>query len=223
MSPTLLFDMDGTLVHTDHLHFTAFQTVLAPHGLDLDWATYREFVMGKSNESVAAKLFPHKPIGEHQALMDRKEAEYRALAQELKPASGLLDLLDWADRSGVTMAVVTSAPRESADHVLQALAIRARFKVVITRNDVDNPKPHPMPYLKALDVVGGDPSRTVAFEDSSAGVSSAAAAGLPVVGLTAPLDENALRAHGASLLIEDYRDPRLTGFLARHLALDASA
>lgn len=220
MSPTLLFDMDGTLVHTDPLHFAAFQTVLAPHGVEIDWATYRQFIMGKSNESIGAYLLPGLAVHERAAVMDRKEAEYRTLAQKLEPAAGLIELLDWADRTGVTVAVVTSAPRASADHVLAALDIRSRFKAVITRNDVERAKPHPMPYLTAIAMVGGSVGRTVVFEDSSAGVTSAAAAGLPVVGMTPPTDENDLRAHGASLLIEDYRDPQLMTFLRRHLALD---
>ena len=220
MVPTLLFDMDGTLVHTDHLHFAAFQTILGPHGIDLDWATYREFLMGKSNETVAAKLFAHLPREQHGVLMDDKEAEYRARVRDLVPAAGLMDLLDWAESAGIGLAVVTSAPRDSAEHVLGVLGIARRFKVVITRNDVADPKPHPLPYLTALKAIGGDPSRSVAFEDSSAGVTSAAAAALPVVGLTTPLDENDLHGHGASLLIEDYRDPMLAGFLRRHLRLD---
>lgn len=223
MSPTLLFDMDGTLVHTDPLHFAAFQTVLAPHGLELDWATYRAFIMGKSNESIAARLLPNVPADQHAVLMDRKEAEYRLLAQKLEPAAGLMELLDWAGTAGIALAVVTSAPRASADHVLEALNIRSRFKAVITRNDVEKAKPHPMPYLQALEAVGGEASRSVAFEDSSAGVSSAVAAGLPVVGLTELIDENDLRGHGASLLVEDYRDPQVMGFLRRHLRLDETA
>ena len=58
MYPALLFDMDGTLVDTEHLHFTAFQTILAPHGVELSWADYRRFIMGHPNHAIAAHFLP---------------------------------------------------------------------------------------------------------------------------------------------------------------------
>ena len=221
MTPALLFDMDGTLVDTEHVHFTAFQTVLAPHGVDLTWEDYRGFIMGQPNAAIAARFLPHVPAADHAAVMDSKEARYRSLVTDISPAEGLMDLLDWADAERVPYAVVTNAPRANAELVLEALGVRGRFKAVVAGDEVASPKPHPMPYLTAAAMVGGDVARAVAFEDSGAGVASAVAARIPVVGIASDLDENGLRARGAALLVRDYRDPLLMGFLTRHLGLDA--
>ena len=221
MTPALLFDMDGTLVDTEHLHFAAFQTILDSEGVALDWADYRRFIMGHPNHAIAAHFLPHVPSERHAGLMDDKEAHYRSLVKEVSPAEGLMDLLDWADRQAIPYAVVTNAPRANAELVLEALGIRGRFKAVVAADEVSDPKPHPMPYLVAADRIGGDIGRSVAFEDSGSGVASATAAGLPVVGIASPLDENGLKGRGAALLIQDYRDPLLMGFLHRHLKLRA--
>ena len=90
----------------------------------------------------------------------------------------------------------------------------------VVGDEVANPKPHPQPYLAAIERLGGTAGRAVAFEDSASGVASAKAAGVPVVGLATGLDENALKMHGASLVIADYRDPLLMSFLRRHLDVE---
>ena len=220
MTPALLFDMDGTLVDTEHLHFSAFQTILSPHGVDLSWSDYRQFIMGHPNHAIAAHFLPHVPQDRHAGLMDDKEARYRSLVTDVSPAEGLMDLLDWADAHAIPYAVVTNAPRANAELVLEALKVRSRFKAVVAGDEVERQKPHPMPYLTAAAAIGGDVARTVAFEDSGSGLASALAAGLQVVGVASPLDENGLKAKGAALLIQDYRDPLLRSFLRRHLRLD---
>jgi len=220
MLPSLLFDMDGTLVDTEDLHFAAFRTILEPHGIILDWADYRRFIIGHPNHAIAAHFLPHVPQERHAGLMDDKEAHYRALVKDVTPAAGLMDLLDWADHETIPLAVVTNAPRANAELVLEALGIRDRFKAVVAGDEVSHPKPHPLPYLTAAERIGGDIGRSVAFEDSGSGVASAVAAGLPVVGVASALDENELKGRGAALLIQDYRDPLLKGFLHRHLRLD---
>jgi HAD superfamily hydrolase (TIGR01509 family) len=213
MIPCLLFDLDGTIVETDRLHFEAFTSVFTPHGAAFDWDTYVTRVMGKSNPAIAADFLPHVPAADHAGIMDAKEAAYRTLIRDLEAASGLLDLLAWADAQTVPAAVVTNAPRANADATLAALRLRDRFKVLVIGPELREAKPHPLPYLTALEALGGDPARSVAFEDSLSGVRSAAAAALGVVGLTTSLNAEALRNAGASVTGADFKDPAIVRFI----------
>ena len=57
------------------------------------------------------------------------------------------------------------------------------FDAVVAGDDVAEPKPAPDVYLRACDLLGVEPSETIAFEDSPTGVAAARAAGLHVVGI----------------------------------------
>lgn len=214
MTAALLFDLDGTLVDTDHLHLAAFNQALAGHGVDLGREEYSQRVMGKSNLAIAAALIPDVPIAEAMQLLDEKERTYRAMVRELSPIAGLLSLLDWADQQGIPSAVVTNAPRPNADLVLAALNLRGRFKELVIADELPEMKPHPLPYLTGLRLLGAVAEHSLVFEDSPSGILAGSRAGMPVMGLKTSLNEAALLDAGATMAIADYDDPRLRPFIA---------
>jgi HAD superfamily hydrolase (TIGR01509 family) len=205
----LLFDLDGTLVETDHLHLAAYGAVLAETGrspLDLD--EYRARVMGRPNAEVAATLFAGAP--DAAALIDRKEALVRArLAAAVEPVAGVHDLLDWAEAEGAGLAVVTNAPRANAEAMLAAAGLAARLTELVIGDECARPKPDPLPYLEAMRRLGATPARAIAFEDSPSGLRAARASGAWVVGLTTALGPDALLRAGAHRAIRDFADPAL--------------
>lgn len=213
MIATLLFDLDGTIVETDHFHFAAFRSVFIPHGVDLDWETYKARVIGRNNAMIAADFLSHVAVEHRAGIMDAKESSYRERIVALEAASGLTAVLDWADTHDIPCGVVTNAPRANADVVLEALGLRHRFKAVVIGPELREAKPHPLPYLTALEMLGGDPARSVGFEDSPSGAQAAAAAGLGVVGLTTSLDNETLRASGAVVTASDFNDPAVLAFI----------
>ncbi len=217
MSPStkacLLFDIDGTLVDTDRVHIVAFNEVTRPYGVMVDAETYKTKVSGRINSEILADLLPHVPAHEHAAIGHRKEALFRAMATEMEPLEGLMDLLDWADSVGLCYAAVTNAPRENAELVLRTLKATERFAAIILSDDLPHAKPHPLPYLTGLQRLNGDATRSVAFEDSKAGVQSAHAAGLGVVGMTTSLDASTLTGLGAKFATPDYHGTALRDFI----------
>jgi HAD superfamily hydrolase (TIGR01509 family) len=211
----LLFDIDGTLAHTDPIHIRAFNAMLVENGRRaLTEAEYTRTVMGRANAAIFGDLFPERAVAEHRLMADAKEAAFRHLARhDLVPMPGLLALLDTADARGIPMAAVTNAPRANAEMILGALGIAARFRTLVIGDEVARGKPDPLPYLTACDRLGVPPERCVAFEDSHSGVQSAHGAGTCIIGVMSSLPETELVAAGARYAIRDYADGRLPGLI----------
>ena len=209
MLKALIFDMDGTLVHSDPVHLEAFAAVLKDEGVAIDDEIYRSKIIGRTNEAIFASLLPHLPVYRHEAYADEKEATFRRMATQLKPLEGLLDLLDWAEGSGIKIALVTNAPRLNADHMLEVLGLAGRFKVEITIEEVERGKPDPLPYLTAIERLGISAGEAIAFEDSPSGMRAAKAAGLFSFGVLTGLTADEMREVGADGAIMTFRDPAL--------------
>jgi HAD superfamily hydrolase (TIGR01509 family) len=218
----LLFDIDGTLASTDHLHHEALNEVIAPFGRQVDDVFYKSQVMGRTNAAIFDELFPTMTVREQTAIADAKEAAFRARARAgIEPTPGLMELLDWADTNAVPYACVTNAPRLNAELILAGLGLTGRFEHVVIADEIAHGKPHPLPYLIGAKLINVAPNRCIAFEDSGSGVLSAAAAGAATVGMLSSLDTPALVSFGAALAVTDFRDPRIMALITRTLARSA--
>jgi beta-phosphoglucomutase len=218
MLKALIFDMDGTLVHSDPVHLQAFAEILGPEGIMIDEEMYRSSIIGRTNEAIFASLLPHLPIEQHETFAERKEAAFRRMALNLEPLDGLVDLLDWAEKKGIRIALVTNSPVLNATHMLDVLGLAERFEVKITIEQVERGKPDPLPYLTALERLGVAAEHAIAFEDSPSGMRAAKGAGLFSVGVLTGLSAQEMRDVGADETIETFHDRALWDILERRLA-----
>ena len=213
MVPALLFDLDGTLIQSDPLHFTVFREMFLERGRDIDMDFYMARIHGTHN----LESFPHLFPGEDaQALSDEKEARFRdRLGMGQDPMPGLPALLDRAEAAGWAVAVVTNAPRVNAQHMLAAIGMQDRLTTLVIGDECSRGKPDPEPYRVAMDLVGTSPEASLAFEDSPSGLQAARAAGAWTVGIRSSADDASLRRHGAQATIADFTDPALPEILSR--------
>jgi HAD superfamily hydrolase (TIGR01509 family) len=217
MLKALLFDLDGTLVETDSLHFAIWRDRLQPYGYDVDRAFYQTQISGGLNPEIIARLLPQLTAEDQANFAWEKEAEFRQRATALTLLPGVLDRLDWAVKHQLKLAVVTNAPRENAAFMLQTLQVDQTFPTVILSEDLPVGKPDPLPYLEALRRLDITPDETLVFEDSPSGIQSAVRAGLYTVGIASTHDPEHLYALGAKLVIADFTDERLTDLLNQRL------
>lgn len=214
----LLFDIDGTLADTDGLHLEAFNRVFGARGHVIDHARYTREIQGHSNALIGQRFLPEEPPDRQLAIMAEKESAFRQLvAGKVQPTAGLMALLARADRADIPMVAVTNAPRLNAETMLAGLGIAHRFRALVIGDELPHGKPHPMPYLEGLRAVSAAPHLSVAFEDSRAGVKSAAAAGIATAGLRTSLGHADLIEAGARVTADTFEDPELIEFVATTL------
>lgn len=212
MLKALLFDLDGTLADTDPIHRQVWADLLRPYGYEVNATFYEQHISGRLNPDIVQALLPHlSPAAERQFSAD-KEAQFRQAATQLKPLAGLLDLLAWAQQQALATALVTNAPRDNTEFMLNTLALANQFHPVVVAAELPQGKPDPLPYQEALRHLEIAPEEALVFEDSATGVRSAVAAGVVTIGVATSHRPDHLLELGASLVITDFADPQLRQF-----------
>jgi len=178
----VVFDLDGTLIDTESLCNEAGVEACANLGLPVDMAFFES--LAGIDDRTRARL-----IGEHVGATLEVEgffAEWDRLcserfAQGIPLKAGALDLMGRLRAMGIPMAIATSSRAGPAGEKITAAGLMPFLRTVVTVDDVAAPKPAPDAYLLAVERLGADPSRALAFEDSETGARAAHAAGLTVV------------------------------------------
>lgn len=94
----------------------------------------------------------------------------------VKPGAG--ELLQYLEDHGIKTAVATSSRREYSMEILKDAGLWEYFDGAVFGDMVENAKPDPEIYRKACEKIGADPEKSMALEDSPAGIRSAHAAGM---------------------------------------------
>lgn len=214
MLKALLFDLDGTLADTDPIHFQNWRDILQPYGIAIDRPTYRAKFSGRRNQEIVPEILPQLTLAEGDELGQRKEAMFRQQAAAvLQPMPGLLELLKWTDQQQLQRAIVTNAPVENVEFMLNLLHLDSEFPLVVLGDELPKGKPDPMPYLAALDQLMVTAAETIAFEDSPSGIRSAVAAGIPTVGIASTHEPQKLSDLGAFLVVNNFTSADLLTLL----------
>lgn len=187
MLSVALFDLNGTLVDTEHFSRQAVESVMADYfdsNIDEDelrahtGIKHRERIIqmlaqrGIDDDEVVEKL--HAEVKKH---FEESYTVHRAVVP------GAPEFLQNLHDAGIRMAIVSSYSHAGIEQDLAETGLTNFFEYICGYDDVRAPKPHPEPYEKTLADMGVTTEEAVVFEDSPPGVEAARLAGLPVIGL----------------------------------------
>lgn len=200
-----LIDMDGTLYDSMRNHARAWHRMITGLGID---ATEDEFYLyeGRTGASTINIIF-QRAYG-RDATADEVEKLYRLKtkyfselpAVEVMP--GARQLMEELRDMGLKRVLVTGSGQRSLIDRLEA-----DFPGIFTPDmmvcgaDVTHGKPHPEPFIKALQRAGVSPSAAIAIENAPLGVESANRAGVfPVAVTTGPIGADHFEKAGAGVI-----------------------
>lgn len=201
----VLFDMDGVLFDSMPYHADAWHKTMAAHGLPLsrEEAYLHEGRTGASTINIVCQrqLGREATPEEIQNIYKEKSMEFNTHPQAERMA-GAWELLQKVKAAGLTPMVVTGSGQTSLLDRLE-LNFPGMFQqeLMVTAFDVKHGKPHPEPYLMALEKGGFKPDEAIVIENAPLGVQAGVAAGIYTIAVnTGPLDSQVLLDAGANAL-----------------------
>lgn len=205
---TILYDLDGTLIDSVRLILDSYHHTLRVHGFpprsDEYWL-----------EGLGTPL--NVQFGEwadDADLLEEMIATYREYNlghhdQVVKVYPGVVDMVTSLKAHGCRSGLVTSKNRYGAGRGLRLAGLERAIEVMVCADDVEHPKPHPEPVLRALERLGhqGPAAGAVFVGDSVHDMQSGRAAGVATAAvLWGPFDRGALAAAAPDYWLETPAD-----------------
>ena len=172
----LVFDIDGTLLDTVHIHMKSLQKTLKDLRGEEIPVEKLTFSFGIPGVSTMEKLGFSDPV----AATDEWIRRYQMIAGQLgmKLFPGIREVLEQLRQSEVKIGIITSKIRMEYDTQFRELGIADWFETVITSSDTPKGKPYPDPMYAYLEKTGADKEEVLYFGDTVYDMDCARSAGV---------------------------------------------
>jgi len=183
----LIFDLDGVIADTAHLHYKAWCKIGQQWGFNLS-ITQNEELKGISRKDSIIKIanWAGRNLSESELedLANKKNEKYLKFCQNMGTGDilpGVYDFIIACGKEDLKLAVGSAS--KNAKIILQKLGIDDLFSIIVDGNMVEKSKPDPEVFLKGAEILNLKPNSCVVFEDSQAGIQAAINAGMFSVGV----------------------------------------
>ncbi|MET6677893.1 beta-phosphoglucomutase [Citrobacter amalonaticus] len=196
----IVFDLDGVITDTAHLHFLAWRQVAAGLGIAID-EEFNDSLKGISRGESLLRILQHGgkenvfTLTEREQIAARKNALYIESLQSLTPEAvlpGIQELLVTLRTERIKTGLASVSLNAPA--ILQALKMTSLFDFCANAARIRRSKPDPEIFLAACNGLNVHPQACIGIEDAQAGIDAINACGMRSVGIGSSLT-------GADLLL----------------------
>jgi HAD superfamily hydrolase (TIGR01509 family) len=173
MNKLIVFDLDGVLVDSKHFHFEALNKALKE--VDQKYVISEEEQaniyegLPTSEKLNTLTLLKGLPLNKYEQVWTTKQRYTSELLESLSTDSDLIEIMQTIKSNGIAIGIASNSIKQTISTCMDKLGIRSFINVVVSNEDVENKKPHPEMYWKAMAKMGAVPNSTVIFEDSIVG------------------------------------------------------
>ncbi|MCM1093699.1 MAG: HAD-IA family hydrolase [Lachnospiraceae bacterium] len=209
-----LVDMDGTLYDSMPNHASAWHDLMTGIGIE---CTRDEFFLYEGRTGVATinmlfnRAYGHEATPEQAAQLYHRKTELFSQLPPVDIMPGAVDVIGGLRAAGLETVLVTGSGQNTLLNRLYSDfpdAFPADRRV--TSRDVKHGKPHPEPFLLAMEKVNVSPEDSIAIDNAPIGVQAGSASGAFTIGVvTGPIPESVLKDAGADIVylsMEEMRD-----------------
>jgi beta-phosphoglucomutase len=211
MFEAVLFDWDGTLADTRRVAVASFQKALQKVGCSVS-DEFIEQRIGIGSAETFREILRFSGVDFDEVLVRRlvglKVRNEVELGEKVRLFGGAVELLR-SLQGKVKLGLASMSDRAVIDHMLGLTGVRGFFGVVVTADEVVEPKPSPEVFLKCAGELGSSTEKCVVVEDSVLGVEAAKAAGMSCIAvLTGVHSREALEKAKPDLVVASLQEKR---------------
>ncbi|MCU5745226.1 HAD-IA family hydrolase [Staphylococcus sp. SQ8-PEA] len=177
MYRAVIFDFDGTIIDTEQHIYETINHYLEEQDEALISRSYYSETIGGSDDQLRSYLA--ETIGEEEQTRLYEDIHRSSASLPIRPE--IKEIMTMLKQRHIPMAVATSSYRKDIEEAYNHLELGDFIDVVVGKEDVEEVKPSPELYLRAVQALNYNPVNCLAIEDSLNGAESATTAGLDVV------------------------------------------
>lgn len=190
---TILFDIDGTLLDSQELVVQGYEAALAAHGHTIPRQDLTR-VLGMTLENGYAELLPqHSSL--HSDLVDIHKQHSIDHQHLISTFPRMEEVLTELKSRGLQLAAVTNRKPWVGVDIFSNTPLGEYIDLLVTANDVINPKPHADPIHFALNKLQSRPEQAMMVGDSDTDIQAGKAAGVTTVGASYGMFGHGIKDH----------------------------